>query len=241
MSDLSKRFYARVDIAREKDGFHLKLDGKMLRTPARAQLILPNEALALALTQEWEAQREIIEPSTMPLTRLANVAIDGVATQREEVLSDLLRYVRSDLIFYRAEAPEALVKAQEQAWDPVLAWALDQFGARFISTQGVMFVEQSEEAIEKLTQAFRGYASPFSLAALHVMTTLTGSVLITLKHATGKISSEQAWDAAHVDERHQESLWGEDDEAIERRNLRRFEFMAASRMMVLTEPACVMP
>lgn len=227
-----KRFYKQARIEPGEGGFVLALDGRRARTPARAPLALPTRALGEAVAAEWDAQGDTVQPASMPLTKLANSAIDGVAPDPEAVAADLVRYAGSDLIVYRAAEPERLVEMQGAAWDPVLAWAKARFGARFVLREGLMFVEQPPESLERIGAAIRG-EPPFRLAALHVMTTLTGSVLIPLMHAAGDLEAEAAWRAAHVDEIFQESRWGEDYEAMQRRAARQKEFEAASRFFAL--------
>ena len=222
--------------AEERDGaFALLLDGRPARTPARRPLAVPTRALGEALAAEWQAQGAEIDPSSMPLTRLVNSAIDGVADRREAVIDDLVRYAGSDLLCYRAGEPERLVAAQGAAWDPVLAWAREALGARFRLAEGVMHVEQPRRRSPPCAEGSSGCHSPFALAALHAMTTLTGSVLLALAHADGAIDAGAAWEAAHVDERHQESLWGEDEEAGRRRARREAEFRAASDLYRLAQ------
>ena len=169
-----------------------------------------------------------IDPSTMPITRIVNSAIDGVAPRRAEVVDDLVRYAGSDLVYYRAGEPERLAKSQDDAWSPVLDWAKRAHGARFVLGEGVMHVTQPDEAVAAIRGAIEQVRSPFALAALHVMTTLSGSVLIALAHAAQRMDADQAWAAAHVDELYQESVWGEDYEAMERRRRREADFKAAS-------------
>jgi chaperone required for assembly of F1-ATPase len=230
-----KRFY-RDATAEERNGVvSLLLDGRPARTPARRELSVPTRALGEALAGEWQAQGAELDPGTMPLTRLVNSAIDGVADRREAVVDDLVRYAGSDLLCYRAGEPERLVAAQGAAWDPVLAWAREALGARFHLGEGVMHVQQPAEAVAAVREALGRVRSPFALAALHAMTTLTGSVLLALAHAAGALDADAAWEAAHVDERHQESLWGEDEEALERRARREAEFRAASDLYRLSQ------
>lgn len=225
----TKRFYERATAAAGEGGFALLLDGRRARTPGKAPLALPTRALAEAVAAEWDAQGDTVEPATMPLTRIANSAIDGVAARMDEVRADLVRYAGSDLIAYRAAEPDRLVAEQAAAWDSVHAWARDELGAHFVLSQGVTFVEQPRAAVARVAGLAGREASPFRLAALHVMTTLTGSVLIALMHAAGRLDVGEAWRAAHVDELYQESRWGEDAEATERRRKREVEFAAASR------------
>ncbi len=227
---LPKRFYkeARVE---ERDGlFHLTLDGRMAKTPTKQALAVPSRGLAEAMAQEWAGQGDEIDPATMPITRIVNSAIDGVAPRRAEVVDDLARYAGSDLVYYRASEPERLARAQDDAWNPILDWARDEHGARFSLAEGVMHVTQPEESVAAVRRAVEGIDSAFALAALHVMTTLSGSVLIALAHAVGPLDVDQAWSAAHVDELFQESVWGEDYEAMERRRRREADFRAASEV-----------
>jgi len=214
-------------------GGHLVLlDGKPVRTPAKALLALPTRALAEAVAREWSAQHEHIDPATMPLTRLANSAIDGVRGREAEVRADIAKYAGSDLLCYRASEPEGLVRRQAEMWDPVLGWARDTLGARFAMAQGIMPVAQPEAAISAIAVALEGFDA-FGLAALHVMTTLTGSALLTMAHARGRLTAEQAWTAAHVDEDWQIGKWGEDAQAAARRQRRWSEMQAAGRMLAL--------
>jgi chaperone required for assembly of F1-ATPase len=225
---LPKRFY-KLAAVEERDGvFALTLDGRPARTPTRKPLAVSTPALGEALAAEWTAQGGEIDPSTMPITRIVNSTIDGVEPRRDEVIDDLVRYAGSDMLCYRAADPERLALAQEAAWRPVLDWVKDTHGARFTLAEGVMHVEQPAEALAAIRHAIEQVQSPFALAALHVMTTLSGSVLLALAHAQGGIDADAAWAAAHVDEIFQEGLWGEDYEAMERRRRRKADFDAAS-------------
>ncbi|MFL5181604.1 MAG: ATP12 family chaperone protein, partial [Microvirga sp.] len=220
--------------AEERDGgFRLVLDGKPARTPGKNPVAVPRRSLGEAVAAEWNRQGPASDPAAMPLTRIVNSAIDGVAAQRQAVIAEIARYAGSDLVCYRAGEPERLVAEQAAAWDPILAWARQALGARFVLSVGVVHVEQPTAALAAVRARLDEIASPFRLAALHVMTTLTGSVLIALAHAEGALDADQAWAAAHVDERYQESLWGEDEEAIARRTRREAEFRAASQICAL--------
>ena len=214
--------------------FHILLDGKPVRTPAKRGLVLPARALADAVAAEWESQKARIDPVTMPLTRLANSAIDGVTGRETEVRADIARYAASDLVCYRAESPPELVRRQLQAWDPVLAWARDALGAHFLPAQGIMPVIQPAPAVASVARAAEVHEA-FELAALHVMTTLMGSALLALAHARGHLTADDAWAAAHIDEDWQISQWGEDAEAKARREARWLEMQAASRLIQLLD------
>lgn len=231
---LPKRFYTLAGVEACPDGFALVLDGRGARTPGRKPLVLPTRSLAEAVAAEWEAQEGVIDPRRMPLTRLANSAIDGVADNGEAVADEVVRYAGSDLLCYRAAHPEKLVARQATLWDPVLAWARAELAARFILVEGVMHVTQPDASIEAVAARVERYSQPFSLAALNVMTTLSGSVLLALAVAEGQVSPAEAWAAAHVDEDFQIEAWGEDAEASARRAARWQEFAAAARMFALS-------
>ncbi|WP_132255098.1 ATP12 family chaperone protein [Methylobacterium segetis] len=232
---LPKRFYREAGFAEAEGGFRLTLDGRPANTPARNPLSVPSRDLAEAIAAEWQAQDEIIDPARMPVTRLVNTAIDGVAPRRDAVIDDLAAYAGTDLLAYRAESPERLVAAQGAAWDPVLDWAREALGARLILSEGVMHVTQPEETVAALRGAIQAARGPFRLAALHTMTTLTGSLLLALAVLNGRLTPEEAWAAAHVDESYQASVWGRDAEAEARLSARRAEFDAAARVAALAE------
>jgi chaperone required for assembly of F1-ATPase len=222
-----RRFYKTVDV-READGRHaLMLDGRGARTPGRNPLSATSQPLMLKVAEEWERQGETIHPADMPLTRLLNSAIDGVAHTMAETRADILGYAGSDLICYRAEEPDTLVARQAHAFDPVLRWTAEQLGARFNVTSGIVHVAQPPEALATIGAALDTYDDPAPLAALSAMTTLTGSALLALAVARGFLSSEDAWRAAHVDEDFQAERWGADAEAAARREARWREFEAA--------------
>jgi chaperone required for assembly of F1-ATPase len=226
-----RRFYKAVEV-READGRHaLMLDGRGARTPARNPFVASSRVLMLKVAAEWDRQRQTIDPAEMPLTRLLNSAIDGVAHTMAETRADILRYAGSDLLCYRAEEPETLVDRQAVAFDPVLRWAAESLSARFNVTAGIMHVAQPHAALAAIGAALDTYDDPVALAALSVMTTLTGSALLALAVARGFLSAEAAWRAAHVDEDFQAERWGADAEAMTRREARWREFEAACILM----------
>ncbi len=228
---LPKKFYTAVEVEPVDGGFGLTLDGKPVRTPARAPLVAPTRALAEALAEEWRRQGEQIDPADMPITRMVNTALDGVAREMAATAADIGKFAGSDLVCYRAGDPEGLVAAQQAAWGPVLDHFRDAHAARFICSEGVIFVEQPQDsraAVERLVAREAGKPDgALRLAALHVMTTLTGSVLIALALIEGVIGFDAAWAAAHVDEDHEMRLWGADEEAVARRAARLAEMRAA--------------
>ncbi len=222
-----KRFYAGVDVAPAEGGHAVLLDGRMARTPGRAPLVLPTAAAARLVAEEFAAQGETIEPSTMPVMRLVNTAIDGVAADPQAVFEDILRYSGSDLVCYRAGSPDRLVAMQAAAWDPITDWADLALGARFALAEGMVHVAQPREAVAAFSAHLAAHADPFRLAAIHSMTSLTGSALLALAVASFAIPAMEAWAAAHVDESYNQSIWGLDEEAARRHAFRTAEFMAA--------------
>lgn len=222
-----KRFYKEAAVAVVGEGFAVQLDGRPVRTPGRAVLALPTEALAKLVADEFAAQDEHIVPISMPVLRLANSAIDGVLPEMRAVLEDVVKYASSDLLCYRAEGPERLVERQNRTWDPVLEWAKTAMGARFYLAEGVMHVEQPAETLEAVRNWLLNREEPFRLAAIHTMTSITGSALLALAAEAGAFSADDVWEAAHLDERWTSEHWGEDAEAMERERNRRRDFDAA--------------
>ena len=230
-----RRFYEKATAGQGSEGFAILLDGKAVRTPAQRPLTAPSAALAEALAEEWNAQKDVIDPGAMPLTRLANSIIDGVAQAPLPVAEEIAQYLRSDLLFYRAEGPQGLVERQQRQWDPVLAWARDALGARFLLAEGVMFVDQPPEAVEAAASVIPSDA--WLLGAVSSITTLSGSALIALAMLRGRLSVDEAWAAAHVDEDWNMEFWGRDERALERRNFRFTEMTAAADILRLVPVA----
>jgi chaperone required for assembly of F1-ATPase len=232
-AQLRKRFYQLAQVGEKagegEGGFPVLLDGKQVATPARRPLAAPSRELAETIAQEWNAQEQFIEPARMPVTRLANVAIDAMAERPRPVAEEIEKYLGSDLLFYRAEAPAGLVERQALAWDPVLAWASEALGARFVLAQGVMPVAQPRAAIA--AAAGKIPIEVWRLAAVASITTLTGSGLLALALAHGRLDAEALWAAAHVDEDWQMSQWGRDELALARRAFRHAEFAAAAMVL----------
>jgi chaperone required for assembly of F1-ATPase len=228
---LPKRFYETADHApAEEGGFLIRLDGRAVRTPGKARLVVPDEAVAAAIVAEWAAQGEFIKPASMPLTRLANSAVDGVVGAMEETRAEVLRYAGSDLLCYRADTPEQLAALQEEKWGPLLDWMQQQFHARFMLAAGIVHVEQFPETIEAVDRAI-GDLDVFRIAALNTVTTLTGSAILALAVLHGRLTAEEAWALAHIDEDYQIALWGEDEEASARRAARWREMQAAALVL----------
>jgi chaperone required for assembly of F1-ATPase len=225
---LPKRFYTTASVELRQGLWQVLLDGKAARTPARQPLAVDNQAIAVAMAAEWQAQQERIDPAAMPLTRLANAAIDGVRDVPEPVRAEIVRYAGSDLICYRAETPRELTERQRAAWDPLLAWAGSTLGAELAPANGIIHVTQSPRALARIAEAVAAVAAPVPLAALSAATTISGSAVIALALAHGRLDAESAWLAASVDEDYQASVWGADDEALFRQANRRRDFGAAA-------------
>lgn len=223
-----RRFYRNAEMVKEEGGFTLRLDGKRAMTPGRRPLAVPDPHFAQAIAAEWSAQGSDIDPATMPATRLANSAIDGVADRLQEVRDGITAYAGTDLLCYRAGEPEGLVARQHELWDPLLAWAEQRFAARFVLAQGVMHVAQPENALRAVEAEVNRFDDPLRLAGLSLATTLTGSALIALAISAGAVGVEEAWRAAHADEDWNISQWGEDPEAMQRRRQRFEDFRTAA-------------
>jgi len=227
---LRKRFYKQASLGEAgAGGFPVLLDGKPVRTPARHTLAAPTRGLAQTLADEWNAQESEIDPAHMPLTRLANAVIDAVTEARSAVAEEVAHYLGTDLICYRADTPAGLIARQVKAWDPLLAWAHETLGARFVTVQGVMHAAQPDEAIAAARAAIP--ADAWRLAAVSSVTTLTGSALLALALNAGARDAETVWRAAHVDEDWQMEQWGRDEIALARRDFRFAELKAAAMVL----------
>ena len=224
----AKRFYNTVEVTAREGSFTVTLDGRELRTPLKRSMAL-NEALAKSLAREWDAQTDVILPLTMPLTRLVNTAIDGVADAKDDVRSAIAAFAAHDLILYRADHPRGLVDRQAELWDPVVAKMSERFGLPLSPTAGIMPVAQDPGWPAAVAAALPD--DPLSLAAFHQLTTITGSVFLSLSHHAGDIDFDALMDAAHVDEDWNIAEWGADDEAMARRALRREDASASSKVL----------
>jgi chaperone required for assembly of F1-ATPase len=232
---LRQRFYKHAHVDQHDGGFAVRLDGRAVRTPARRVLEAPTRALADALAAEWNAQHDAVDPRSMPLTRLANSIIDGVVDAPAAVKAEIEKYLASDLLVYRAEGPPGLVARQAQAWDPLVDWARVSLGAGFVLGEGIAFVAQPAAALAAASAAIP--RDPWRLGALSAITTLTGSALIALAVIAGRLTAEEAWAAAHVDEDWNMETWGPDVPALERRALRFDEMKAAVAALELLAAA----
>lgn len=219
----ARRFYKQVSVAGAAAPFTVKLDDRPLRTPLKRPLDLPTRPLAEAVAAEWQAQAQQIEPHRMPFTKLANTALDRVATDMDRIVGEIVDFAGSDLVCYRAANPPDLVERQARIWQPVLDWARQAFQGEFMATEGIVHVAQPPASLAALRR-FLSTESPWTLTALHNMTTLTGSALISAMACERGLLPAEAWLAAHVDEDWQIEQWGWDEEARHRRAFRKREF-----------------
>lgn len=229
-----KRFWKEVSVEHEGDGWAIRLDGRPVRTPARAPLVVPSEALAGAIAEEWRTAGETVDPRAMPLTGIANAAIDRVAPDRQAFAQALARYAETDLTCYRASGPSALAEVQQTAWDALLAWARRRYDVDFETTSGLKHVAQPQATVERLAHAAAALDA-FHLAGLSPLVTIGGSVVAALAVADGAVTARQAWDSVSIDERWQLEQWGGDAEAEAALDNRRRDFMAAATFLELLD------
>jgi chaperone required for assembly of F1-ATPase len=232
MTATIRRFYKSVTVALANGGFSVVLDGRPLRTPAGATLVLPSEQLAHAVADEWRSQGDVVHVHVMPLTQLANTMIDRVHSARSAIIAEVTRYAVSDLLCYWATGPRDLVDRQRAIWQPLLDWASATFGARLAVTAGVVPAAQPAKAVAALGAAIAGL-DDVTLVALATVTAATGSLILALALAFGRIDADGACRAAHLDEAWQNESWGEDAEAAQRRKAISAEIHAAARFMTL--------
>ena len=230
-----KRFWKSVGIAADGDGFAIELDGRPVRTPAKAALILPTLAMAQAVAAEWEAQTDRIDPLTMPVTRSANAAIDKVRPQHGEVADMLADYGDSDLLCYRADGPASLCDRQAAAWDPALDWAETALGARLHPRSGVVHQPQDGAALGRLSAQVHAL-DPFRLAAFHDLVSLSGSLVLGFAAALGWRDAQTLWDLSRLDEKWQQEQWGSDAEAEAMAQTKCEAFLHAKRFFDLCGP-----
>ncbi|MDO7834495.1 ATP12 family protein [Sphingobium sp. HBC34] len=228
-----KRFYSDVTIVPAETGFAIQLDGRPVRTPARALLVLPTPALAQAVAAEWQAQGDMIDPAAMPMTGLANAAIDHVVPNQAGFAADVARYGQSDLLCYRAHGPDTLVARQAAAWDALLDWARARYDVAFAVTQGIIPVPQPAETLARLEAAVAAL-DPFTLCGLSTVVTLSGSLVCGLALVEGGHDRDRLWQAAEIDEAWQVEQWGEDAEAAARAARRAADFATAATFCALS-------
>jgi len=228
--ELPKRFYEEASHRPAEGGFSIHLDGRPVKTPGKALLLLPTDALGAAVAAEWAAQEKEINPAAMPLTRIANSALDAVSVRFDDVADDIARFAGSDALCYRADDPQSLVDTQRRLWDPVVDWAGSLLGGRFVLIEGIIHAAQPED----LLKAYRtrlAAETPLRLAALHTVTSLTGSAILALALKEGHLDADGVWRAAHVEEDFNIERWGEDAEAARVRAYKRTEFDAAALIL----------
>jgi chaperone required for assembly of F1-ATPase len=231
-----KRFYTETAVDAGDGGHRVLLDGKPMRTPAKAVLVLPTRTLAEAIAAEWREvpEKAEINVSQLPLTRLAATGLDRVATQRERVIEDTAKYAGSDMLCYRAPAPSSLVERQQATWQPLLDWVAGRYGARFVVAEGTTFVAQPADAVARLREAVAAHGD-LALAALYNLTHISGSLVIALAVAEGHLPADKAFAAAQLDELYQIERWGEDPIATLRHENIKHDIEAGARFLALLE------
>lgn len=224
----AKRFWKSATAEPCEGGFTVRLDGRPVKTPAKAPLVVPTRALAEAIAAEWNAQDGVVRPETMPCTRTANSAIDKVRVQFADVAGMIAAYGASDLLCYRAEEPDGLVTRQKAGWDPLLDWARDALNAPLTTGIGVIPVPQDPGSLDALARRVQS-TTAFELAALHDLVAISGSLVLGLAVIEGRLSAEEAWTLSRIDETWQAELWGEDEEAAESAARKRADLLHAAR------------
>lgn len=227
-----KRFWDSASAVADGDQWAVALDGRVLKTPAKAPMLVPTQKLADAIATEWDAQEDVINPLVMPFTRAANAAIDKVAHQRAEVADMLAAYGDADLLCYRAESPSALVERQKSVWDPILNWSDTDLGAPLYTRTGVIHAPQSDASLKSLSDQTHQLGH-FELAAFHDLVAMSGSLILGFAVLKRHLDPEQAWDVSRVDENWQEEQWGEDEEATAQANVKKEAFLQAFRFYEL--------
>jgi chaperone required for assembly of F1-ATPase len=227
-----KRFWKQAAPASAEGGWAIELDGKPMRTPARRPLVVPTQPLADAIAAEWNKAGETVDPRAMPLTGLANAAIDRVAPDKEAFAAGLAAYAETDLLCYRAVQPRELLARQEASWDELLAWGRRRFDVDFETTSGVVHVVQPDATVRRLAHAVASL-DPFRLAGLSPLVTIGGSLLVALAVFEGHIGADRAWEIVTIDEQWQREQWGADSEAEAALEARRRDFEAAARFLEL--------
>ncbi len=233
-----KRFYKQTGVDEGEGGFRVLLDGKPMRTPAKATLVVPTQALAEVIATEWASvpDKAEINAALLPLTRLAATGIDRVVSRRDEVIANTAKYAGSDLLCYRATAPESLVKLQQDRWQPLLDWAAERHGARLVTAEGIGFVEQPQDARARLQEAVAAHGD-LALSALYNLTHTAGSVVIALAVSDGRLDAAEAFTAAQTDELYQIDRWGDDPTAKKQREGVRRDIEAGALFLSLLENA----
>ncbi len=228
----AKRFWKQATAEAAETGFTVRLDGRAVKTPAKAPLVVPTLALAQGIAAEWDAQQGVVKPDSMPLTRAANSAIDKVAPLRAAVIAELSGYGGTDLLCYRATTPDALIARQAAAWDPLLDWAATALHAPLSVTHGVIPIPQPQDSLDRLAARVARFGN-FQLAGLHDLVAISGSLVLALAVADGRLDADRAFEMSRIDNRWQAEQWGEDAEEAEAEALRRAAFLQADRFLGL--------
>ncbi len=230
--ELPKRFWTATQATKTAEGYSVELDGRALKTPAKADLVVPTRGLAQAVAQEWDALEEKIDPTLLPFTKLCNAAIDNMVQKAGLVVETLAEYAETDLLCYRADSPEGLKRRQSEVWDPLLDWARDSHGLFFVQTAGILPVEQPPATLS----AFHKWLSQmdhFQLMACHDLIMGSGSIVISRAVVEGHIDANTGWAASIVDEIWQMEQWGDDEEAKILRDTKARDFKTAAQMIRL--------
>jgi chaperone required for assembly of F1-ATPase len=230
--NLPKRFYKQVAVGEGETGFDIQLDGRSVKTPLKRPFAVPSRDMAHAIAAEWDAQETHIDPSSMIVTRLANTAVDRVRDDEARIVAELREFAGSDLVCYRAGTPDPLVARQALYWDPILDWVKATHSVQFICVEGIVHHAQPDTALAAISTALTA-ENEFRLTAIHNITTLTGSTLLSMMTAAGALSGEAAWAAAHADEDWQIEQWGSDEEAEARRAIRKQDFDATMQFLAM--------
>lgn len=227
-----KRFWTSAAVEEVEGGWTIALDGRRVKTPARVDLLVPTLPLADAIMTEWNDVGEDIAPRAMPLTGLANAAVDRVAADPKRFADDLAKYAEGDLLCYRADGPMVLVARQAEQWDPLLDWARQRYDVEFAVGDGIIHIPQAPQTVERLGQAVAAF-DPFHLAGLSPMVTIGGSLVTALAVLEGAVPAAQGWDAVSLDDRWQIEQWGADADAVKSLENREADFVVAARFLSL--------
>jgi len=228
-----KRFWKKVDVVSLEKGFCIKLDEKILKTPAKKEMLLPTKALAKKIAAEWDRQVDEIDPNSMPFTKSANAALDKVFEQIEEVSSLVCDYGDTDLLYYRADSPAELKMRQQSSWDPIIDWAKETFEVKINCGTGILYIPQERELIYKLSKEI-SVLSSFQLTGLYDIVSITGSLILGLATINGRLSAEEAFNLSRIDELWQIEQWGVDEEAQAVSDLKYGSIMHAQEFFTLS-------
>ena len=229
-----KRFWKNVHVFSSETGYFIKLDDKILKTPAKKQMMLPTEALAKKVASEWDEQVEEIDPTTMPFTKSANAALDKVSEQYVEVSTLLSEYGETDLLYYRADSPLELQKRQKNGWDPIVKWAENTFKVQITCGTGIVYIPQNEKLLSETRKKINNL-SIFELTAFHDMVSITGSLILGLAIINGRLSAEEAYKLSRIDEQWQLEQWGEDEEAQVASNQKNIAILHSEEFFALSD------